>query len=130
MAPSPNDAAPPDAPPSATSAASPEESREHPRFDLTAYVDYTGSEVLLYHQIENISLGGMSMRSSAIEEVGTRVELLIAFPELKASVALEGEVVWVNREAPMDMGIRFVDLDESRKDVLRRHLQAVREHRR
>ncbi len=37
------------------------ELREHPRFEVTAYVDYAGTEVLLYHRIENISLGGIRL---------------------------------------------------------------------
>ena len=31
-----------------------------------------------------------------------------------------------NREPPMDMGIRYVDLDEERKDTLRKYINMVR----
>lgn len=100
--------------------------REHPRYEVNAYVDYTGSEVLLYHKIQNISLGGICIQSASIEEVGTIVDLVINFPDLDAQVALKGEVVWANREAPMDMGIRYIDLDEERKDTLRKYISLVR----
>jgi uncharacterized protein (TIGR02266 family) len=100
--------------------------REHPRYEVTAYVDYSGSEVLLYHRIENISLGGICIQTAAVEEVGTVVDLMINFPDLDTSIAVQGEVVWSNREPPMDMGIRYVDLDDERRETLRRYLTQVR----
>lgn len=100
--------------------------REHPRFEVSAYVDYTGSELLLYHRVENISLGGICIVSDSVEEPGTVVDLVINFPELDATVATQGEVVWLNRERPMDMGIRFLELDEDRRKTLRRYLERVR----
>ena len=100
--------------------------REHPRYEVNAYVDYTGSEVLLYHKIQNISQGGICIQSVSIEEVGTIVDLVINFPDLDSQVALKGEVVWANREAPMDMGIRYTDLDDQRKDTLRKYISVVR----
>jgi uncharacterized protein (TIGR02266 family) len=102
------------------------EKRKHPRFEVTAYVDYSGTEVLLYHSIENISLGGICIQSASIEDVGTVVDLLINFPDLDATIAVQGEVVWANREPPMDMGIRYLDLDGERKDTLRKYIQRVR----
>jgi uncharacterized protein (TIGR02266 family) len=100
--------------------------REFPRFEVNAYVDYTGNEVLLFHRIQNISLGGVCIQTSGVEEVGTMVDLVLNFPDLDASIALTGEVVWANREPPMDMGIRYVDLDEDRKDTLRKYINMVR----
>jgi uncharacterized protein (TIGR02266 family) len=100
--------------------------REFPRYEVNAYVDYTGNEVLLYHRIQNISLGGVCIQSSGVEDVGTVVDLVINFPELEASLTIKGEVVWVNRDPPMDMGIRYVDLDGERKEMLRKYITMVR----
>jgi uncharacterized protein (TIGR02266 family) len=102
-----------------------EHPRAHPRLELNAYVDYTGSEVLLFHKVHNISLGGICIQSAAVEEVGTIVELVLNFPDLDASLAVQGEVVWANREPPMDMGIRYVDLDNERRDTLRKYISLV-----
>ncbi len=102
------------------------ELREHPRFDVTAYVDYSGSEVLLYHRIENISLGGICIQTAAVEDLGTVVDLVINFPDLDTSIAVQGEVVWANREPPMDMGIRYLDLDDERRETLRRYISQVK----
>ena len=103
-----------------------EHPREFPRFEVNAYVDYTGNEVLLFHRIQNISLGGICISSPSIEEVGTIVDLVINFPELGTSLALRGEVVWANRDAPMDMGIRYVDLDETKRETLRQYINRVK----
>lgn len=101
--------------------------RAFPRFEVNAYVDYTGQEVLLFHKIQNISLGGVCIQSAGVEEVGTTVDLVLNFPDLDASIALKGEVVWVNREPPTDMGIRYLDLDDDRKDTLRKYLGLLRD---
>jgi len=103
-----------------------EQPRAHPRLVLNAYVDYTGpAEVMLFHKVRNISLGGICIQTEALEDVGTIVELVLNFPELEASLAVQGEVVWANREAPMDMGIRYVDLDNERRDTLRKYLSLL-----
>jgi len=104
----------------------PGQRRQLPRYEVHAYVDYTGNEVLLYHRIQNISLGGICIQSAGVEDLGTVVDLVINFPDLPASVSLKGEVVWVNREAPMDMGIRYVDIDDDKKDTLRKYLGMVK----
>jgi uncharacterized protein (TIGR02266 family) len=100
--------------------------RAYPRYEVSAYVDYTGTEVLLYHRIQNISLGGICISSPSIEEVGTLVDLVINFPELGTSLAVRGEVVWSNREPPMDMGIRYVDMDDPKRETLKQYINRVK----
>jgi hypothetical protein len=102
--------------------------RQFPRYEVNALVDFTGTEVLLYHKIQNISLGGLSLQSPIIEEVGTVVDLVINFPDLGGSaLSLRGEVVWANREPPMDMGIRYIDMDDEKREILRKYLARLRE---
>ena len=99
--------------------------RAFPRFEVEARVDYTGTEILLNRQIQNLSLGGLCIHTDALENLGTMVDLVISFPELDTSITARGEVVWVNSEAPRDMGVRFVDLDVERKDTLRKYIGLV-----
>ena len=54
---------------------------------------------------------------------------MLNFPELDSSISVKGEVVWANREPPMDMGIRFIELDQERKETLRRYLGALSQKR-
>jgi uncharacterized protein (TIGR02266 family) len=100
--------------------------REYPRYEVSAYVDYTGSEVLLYHRIQNISLGGVCIQTPSIEEVGSVVDLVINFPELGTSLSLRGEVMWANREPPMDMGIRYVEMDDTKRETLKQFIGRVK----
>jgi uncharacterized protein (TIGR02266 family) len=99
--------------------------RKYPRYEVDAYADMTGTEILLNHKVCNISLGGICLQTQSVEEVGTVVDLVINFPELESTIAVKGEVVWVNREPPEDMGIRYVNISEERKRTLRKYLQTI-----
>jgi len=100
-----------------------EQKRQHVRIETDALVDYTGSEVLLFHKIENLSLGGLSLRAPTVEELGTKVFITINFPDLNETIEAEGEVVWTNNEEPKDMGVKFINLSARDKEVLRRYIQ-------
>jgi len=103
-----------------------EHTRAHPRYEVKAYVDVTGrDDVLLYHRIQNLSLGGICIQTQALERVGQRVDVVINFPDLDEQVEIAGEVVWANHEPPEDVGIRWLDLDEQRKGLLREYLARV-----
>lgn len=99
------------------------EQRAHKRIEVNAYVDYTGSEVLLFHRIENISRGGICIEAATVEAPGTIVDLVINFPDLGKTIELKGEVVWASREPPHNMGIRFVQVDAATAAVLESYLQ-------
>lgn len=99
--------------------------RAFPRYEVSAFVDYAGGEVLLHHRIQNISMGGICIQSPSIEEVGSIVELVVNFPGLGRSLALRGQVMWANREPPMDMGIRYVEMDDQKRAALREFLTRV-----
>lgn len=101
------------------------QNRKFPRYEIAAYVDCAGSEVLLRYRLQNISLGGLCIQCDHVEEVGTEVDLLITFPDLSASLAVRGEVAWANRSSPSDMGIRFTSLDERKVETLKQYIQRV-----
>ena len=95
--------------------------RKFPRYEVTALVDLTTpSDVLLFHPIKNLSLGGICIQTPAIEEVGTVIDLVINFPDGSESLAIEGVVVRMNREPPEEMGISFVELPEASRERLKR----------
>ena len=103
--------------------------RRQPRIETDALVDVAGTDVLLYHHIHNLSLGGLCIQSPTTEPVGTRVSLSINFPDLHTTLDVEGEVVWANNEHPCDMGIKFVNLTGPDKQVLRSYLQLRQQQR-
>jgi len=103
------------------------EARVHPRYEVNATVDVSAADLLLYHRIQNISLGGICIQTSTLSEVGARVDVVLNFPELGTQVSMQGQVVWANREPPQDVGIRWVDLDEERRRLLAEYLKSVRD---
>jgi uncharacterized protein (TIGR02266 family) len=100
--------------------------RAHPRYEIDAYVDVTGGEVLLYHRIQNISLGGICIQTPTLAEVGSPVDVVINFPDLGAQLQLRGLVAWANRTPPQDVGIRWVELDEERREMLKKYISLVK----
>ena len=96
--------------------------RLYPRIEMNIYVDFTGEEILLYHSIENISLGGISIKAPTVEKIGTTVEILINFPESGDQIECLGEVVWSREEDEGRMGLKFIDLTEDHKLLLKSFL--------
>lgn len=98
------------------------ENRAHPRYEVDAHADLGAIGA---HPIQNLSLGGICIQTSVLQDVGKPVDVLLRFPELGSELSLRGEVVWVNRTPPQDVGIRWIGLDEERRGVLRRYLDTV-----
>jgi len=76
------------------------EKRAHPRFPLILAVDYPGAASTVRDYTENLSAGGLFIRTERDFEIGDRVALLISFPELLEPAELEVEVVRVRAGAP------------------------------
>ncbi len=70
------------------------ETRAHPRFPLVLAVDYPGRASISRDYTENLSAGGLFIRTEREFEAGERVILLLSFPQLLEPVELEVEVVW------------------------------------
>jgi uncharacterized protein (TIGR02266 family) len=102
------------------------DNRAHPRYEVDAKVDLTAPSGTSSDPIQNLSLGGICLQTTTVEEIGATVDVLLRFPELGQELAVRGEVVWVNREPPAEVGIRWVDLDPERREVLARYLDVVK----
>jgi Tfp pilus assembly protein PilZ len=99
-----------------------EDARVHPRYEIDASADVAGSGT---HRIQNISLGGICIQTSAIEEVGVPVQVVLNLGDDGPLLDVRGQVVWVNREPPEDVGIRWVGLDEPRRTALAVYIDRV-----
>jgi uncharacterized protein (TIGR02266 family) len=73
------------------------ERRAHPRFPLILAVQYVGAESVLDYT-ENLSEGGLFIRTEREFEAGERVTLVVSFPQLLEPVELQVEVL--RRRAP------------------------------
>ncbi len=76
------------------------EKRAHPRFPLILAVDYPGAASHVRDYTENLSAGGLFIRTEREFELGERVTLLLSFPELLEPVELEAEVTRVRPGRP------------------------------
>jgi len=77
-----------------------EEKRAHPRFPLVLAVDYPGGAEVVQDYTEDLSAGGLFVRTSRDFEVGAVVPLVVSFPEMLEPVELITEVIWVRAEGP------------------------------
>jgi Tfp pilus assembly protein PilZ len=100
-----------------------DEERAYPRYEIDASADLTGSG---RHRIQNISLGGICIQTRAIEEVGAPVDVVLHLGDDGARLDLHGQVVWVNREPPEDVGIRWTGLDDEHRSALAGYIDHVR----
>ena len=99
-----------------------DDARVHPRYEIESSADISGGS----HRIQNISLGGICIRTSRLQEVGAPVDVVLDLPELGRRLELSGQVVWVNREPPEDVGIRWTNVDETRRKLLGEYIDMLR----
>jgi len=90
--------------------------RKHSRISGEAYIDYTGNEVLMFQKIIDVSVGGVKIIATQLEEVGTEVYVDLHFPELNGKVAYaQGVIVWV-RDG--EMGVKFTSIEQEDKEII------------
>jgi len=99
-----------------------EDRRESPRVRADVRVDYgSPDEVILDHEIENLSLGGACLAVTSAQPVGSKVVLFLNLPGEDAEpLEIAGEVVWSNDTEPRDIGIRFTTMTDEGREALRR----------
>jgi uncharacterized protein (TIGR02266 family) len=97
--------------------------REHVRIETDALLDYAGQDVLLFHRIQDLSLGGLSILTPTPEPKGTKVVMAINFPDLGDAIEIEGEVAWVKNQEPKEMGIRFTNIAPTHRKVLNTYIK-------
>lgn len=82
-------------------------------------------DTLLEEYADNISLGGMFIKTDKPFPTGTRFSLELSIGYNGKKIAGEGEVVWTKEfssssdERPSGMGIKFVELKEQSKSVIK-----------
>lgn len=90
--------------------------RQHVRISGEAYIDYTGNEVLMFQKIIDVSVGGVKIIATQLEEVGTEVYIDLHFPELNNKIAYaEGIIAWVINS---QMGVKFTNISNEDKVII------------
>lgn len=74
----------------------------------------------VYARIHNLSEGGLFLRTSTPLSLGSKAVVRFGEPGIEATAM----VVWSrgaeSQGGPAGMGLQFVEVDESRKDLIRR----------
>jgi len=103
----------------------PSERRQSPRIPVTWAVDCETEDTFLYASIANISEIGIFVRTRDPLDVGTRLTLRFAPPDLDQPFVLTGVIQWVNPVRALSenlnpgMGVRFVELSlEDRERIV------------
>jgi CheY-like chemotaxis protein/Tfp pilus assembly protein PilZ len=92
-----------------------EERRAHPRFPLILAVQYASAESILEYT-EDLSAGGLLIRTDREFALGERVTLVVSFPQLIEPVELEVEVVRKRPCSAMDGGAVAVRVPPERHE--------------
>lgn len=95
------------------------ERRAHPRFPLILAVQHLGAEGVLGYT-ENLSAGGIFIRTEREFRVGERVQLVVSFPQLLAPVELTVEVTRTEVGVDEPSGVAVIvpeDLSDDRRKL-------------
>jgi hypothetical protein len=98
------------------------ERRRHQRASLIGVVEYAGGEGVQCTSITDISQGGVRLVISKPERPGKKVKLRLSFSGSDEVVDVLGQIVWARQIDPYETGVRFLNLDEGRIQLLSRLL--------
>ena len=102
--------------------------RDEPRVTIDLDVDYHEQGRSSFAFTGDLSAGGLFVRSNAPEQPGTILSIEIRLPNRAAPIRARGEVVWFDKDPEGKgggMGIRFVDLDDERREAVLAALAAL-----
>jgi uncharacterized protein (TIGR02266 family) len=102
------------------------DSRAHPRLALVLQVDYPDREGYLSDATENLSLGGVFVRTERSFAIGEMVALRLSFPGLLDPTVLEGVVVWARAGrdgVPAGVGIKIPEERQADRERLAQLLE-------
>lgn len=71
-----------------------DDKRHSDREPVTLFVEYEGADDLVGDYTENLSTGGTFVATTRALPIGTRIQLVLGFPGLLESIAIEGTVRW------------------------------------
>jgi len=105
------------------------EKRRDPRIPLVLRVEYPSSAEPIRGVTENLSAGGLFLRTDRELPQGARVPLLVSFPGLLEPLEIEVEVVWcraASADGPAGVAVRIPEDRFSDRAQLGRLVESVR----
>ena len=107
------------------------EKREFPRAEYVFRVDYSTPEALFNEFAENISEGGLFIKTANPLEVGTEITIEFLLPLLEEPIRVKGRVEWNTnmpgvRKASPGMGVSFQGLSKEDKEKINQIVRALK----
>jgi len=108
------------------------ERRKHARYPDVLEVAFDDMEEFVKQYTENISRGGLYLRSDSPLEVGHVFKARLVVPDVLKTVTFQGEVVHVARqeeegETTYGLGIKFREMSAEDTALLARHVERLQE---
>lgn len=96
--------------------------RSSPRVALGIPVAYRFGNTIAAALTQNISRGGISIRTTSPLAVGTSVKVRFRLPGAKCEIDTEGQISWADRR--IGMGLQFTNLDRADQSQIDDYIQA------
>lgn len=93
--------------------------RQYPRAPIGVIVRIETEDGGRHYYSKNISPGGLFLLAEKPLEAETHVKLELFLPLVKTPVRAEGEVVWIQRQEPSGFAVRFTQISDSSRDLIR-----------
>ncbi|WP_022852981.1 TIGR02266 family protein [Thermodesulfatator atlanticus] len=108
-----------------------DDKRKHPRLEHVFRVDYSTPEALFNEFAENISEGGMFIKTSRPLEIGTEIIIEFKLPLLKEPIKVKGKVEWNTdmpgiRKPTPGMGVSFQGLSSEDKEKINKIVRQLK----
>lgn len=102
--------------------------RADPRVDVDLEVQYRTAQEFTAAYAENISGGGIFIRTQRPLSLNREMQLRFTLPGLSRTFVVRGLVVWANPSPsrssfPPGMGIKFMELDPEAKTIIAQFVQ-------
>jgi uncharacterized protein (TIGR02266 family) len=99
------------------------ERRQGPRVAVQIWVEEATERELYFQRSANLSAGGIYLENTIPHPLGTQVTLRFAIPGDKERFEVRAEVVGaIAGEEEFGMGLKFLDLDASHAERIRRYI--------
>ena len=104
--------------------------RKEERCDISLKVTYNSFNRFIIDYTNNVSKGGMFIKTKASHEIGSRLDLLLLVPGLDEPIKIMGRVIhnsFSGKDEDAGIGIEFIDIDEESREILIKSLKAQKD---
>ncbi len=107
--------------------------REEPRFDARIKVGFKSDRAFLWEYSEDISKGGIFIKTANPMPLNSRVQLRLSLPGRSEEISVVGEVIYVLKEGETGrgpgMGLQLIDFEKEGKKEIEEYIEELKKKR-